>query len=478
MTEENPNTKRQSFRERCTFDNILIVLIVVGGVIMLVLVVRLLLAVLPILWGGSALKKSYDLLQALIWSIGGLGGAIGLWFSTQRQKTFEKQVQSQIDQVQMQSKQVQVQAEQVQLQSEQVQREADKNFDDRLGRGVELLANENMVMRTEGIRGLVDLVNDANEAQKPILANIIYDFFCDKASIQRNDKHEHLHIAKEERRQDLQNALDFLINLSLDEQKVLLPNPDFGDNLDLSNLDFSHLEFTTETLKNIHFRASYILGTSFKKNVIIENVYFTQIEIEKAFVLGAKIRNSGFREGQIIDSNFYHCTIEESTFINPSFEKTELEDVDIARNELDLVKFVGGKFIKGRIRASSTSGLPHFICTDLSGTSFYFDDDIDLNKYFELCYYNKDQRPSPKMNASREYEFVCKMNVFVESDEPWSGQPVKARIALEIAEWKLEQARETGIDIDARKKDVEAFANELKAAEAEFKRRQAQANNP
>ena len=349
-----------------------------------------------------------ELLRNFILGFGVIGGGYGLHLATKRQKTFSDQVQVQVDQ----------------------------SFNEKLGRGVELLAKEGVSMRSAGVRILVDLAKNASEAQKPIVVNIIYDFFCEKTSVQHNNKHQHIQIPSEERGQDLQNALDFLINLSLEERRILLPNQVVNDMLNFLELDFNHLKFITKTLKNIHFFASYVSGPCFDSNTIIENIYCNEIKIERALFFNVKIRNSNFREGQIVDSNFHYCTIEETSFIRQRNKKIDSKDRDIAHFKYDLVKFVGGRFINGNIRASSTSGLPYFFGADLSGTTFNFDDDIDLNKYFELCYYRKGQRPS-KMDDSREYEFICEMNVFVESNKPWSGKPVVEQVAVEVAEWKL-----------------------------------------
>ena len=429
-------------------------------IVILVLIARKPFAMFIGWWGGIDLDETIsagDLLRSFILLLGVLGGAYGLYLSAKRQKTFSEQVQVQVNQ----------------------------GFNERLGRGAKLLADEkNVVMRCAGIRILEDLLHNATDVQKPIVANIIYDFVHDKATIMRLNDVKHF---EERTGQDVQNAFNFLINLSLYERGECLPNQLLNGQLKLDYLDLTNLSFNIKKLKNIDFSSSHIGRVAFDWKVMIGNVDFVSAKIEGAVFFSAEIRKSNFAKAEIIDSHFANCTIEESTFTDTMNEETDLDNDVTKQIRCDSVKFVGGNFRKGIIKVSSTSGVPYFIGVDLSGTRFNFDDDfddsIDINKYFKLCYYKKGQQSSPKMDASREYELVGGMKVFVlpEKDsekKPWSGQPVEARIALEIAEWKLEQARETGIGIDARKKDVEAFANELKAAEAEFKRRQTQANNP
>ena len=77
----------------------------------------------------------------------------------------------------------------MQGQSEQLRVQAYQSFNDRLERGVELLADENVVMRCAGIRVLVDLIDSSTEAQKTIVGSIIYDFFRYKATDKSSNNH-------------------------------------------------------------------------------------------------------------------------------------------------------------------------------------------------------------------------------------------------------------------------------------------------
>ena len=483
MIEKKPdiNIKRQSLWERCTFDNILISIIFIGGGAMLILAVILFVNVLLMLRGES--EDLYESVRNLILSMGGVGAAIGLWFADRRQKVFLKQVDEQSKQVHALSKQVQVQVEQVNVQSKQVQVlseqvkvQADQSFNERLGRGVELLGKEDVSIRSAGVRVLVDLANSTTEAQKSLVANIIYDFFCDKASARHDENNKRLPPV-EARRQDLQNALDFLIGLSLNERKKLLPNQINNDKLKLTHLDFSHLNFSSRILKNINFSASYLCEINFEKKAIIENVNFFLARIEFLMLEAAEIRNSNFLSVKITNSWFISCAFEKSNFTNATIEQTSFLDVKIADSEFGRVQFIGGRFA-GKVNLSSKDNLPKFICTEFWHTEFDSPDEINSDDIFELCYYHKDVQITFNLNKNRGYISTLGMNVFVESDKPWSGQPVEARIALEIAEWKLEQTRETSTDIDKQKKDIAALANELKAAEAQLQRRRDKFNNP
>ena len=79
----------------------------------------------------------------------------GLVQATARQNTFSKQVDTQIEQ----SKTANIQL-----------------FNDRLGRGVELLANDDMTLRKAGIRVLKDLAASVDVVnQKNIIANKLHN---------------------------------------------------------------------------------------------------------------------------------------------------------------------------------------------------------------------------------------------------------------------------------------------------------------
>ena len=437
-----------------------------------------------------------ELLRTFILCIGAIGGVYGLHLAIERQKTFSDQVDVQTEQMQSQSKQVQVhmeqvkaqveqvnvQSKQVQVLSKQVQVQADQSFNDRLGRGVELLAKDDLVMRCAGLQILEDLADNANVKQRRIVLNIIYNFFCDSARAKYDSNKNHRVRSKEKTTQDLQDALDILINLSLNDRKKLLPKRLIDDRLNFSKLDFSHLSFSSQALKNIDFSESKFDETTFNLRATIENVNFHHAKIEGVKLSGVEIKNSHFKFTEIAHSWFISCVIggEKTTFTNVTIEKAYFSDSIITCRQFSLVKFIGGTFTGGTVKVSPTSDLPSFIGVDLSDTSFDFDGDIDLSDFLHLYYYRESQQLS-KMDASRRYISTLAMKVFVESDEPnkpWSGQPVEARIALEIAEWKLEQTRETSTDIDKQKKDIAALANELKAAEAKLQRRRDKFNNP
>ena len=393
---------------------IIAVLIGVAGVILAAIIMS---------WCGAINLEGKtsvgDLLRTLILCVGGIGAAIGLDIAIKRQDKFSKQVQVQIDQ----------------------------GFNDRLGRGVELLAKEDMSMRCAGIQILKDLVDNADDRQKIIVARIIHGFFRDNARLKHNNDHIQLR-AKQDRVQDLQDALDVLINLPLDVRVELRANNKFQ--LDFSSLDFSYLILECKTLDQIDFSASHFRSTKFDANEI-KDVRFTYAKFMNVTFTNIKFKRIDFEiSGIIYFSEFvnvhFNCVdFVDTIFLGIRFIDTKFKDVKFKNVKFKAVDVFRGKFhSKEIIEVSSidnASGhsLPRFIATEIFSTEFNFTNGLKPDDFFEL-YYFKDQR-TPEMDASREYvEREHGYNVFVKLDKPelWSEQPVSEWVAVEFALWMLD----------------------------------------
>ena len=385
------------------------------------------------------------LLRAFVLGSGAIAGLYALRLAIDRQEKFSEQVQVQIEQTQVQ---------------------VDQSFNDKLGRGIELLAKENVVMRTAGVSVLVDLANNANEVQKPIVASIIYDFFRNKLV----NKPDTDRVFRKKSYQDVKNALDFLIDLPLSERKKLFPNRLTGDRLNFSNLDFSYLNFNDMTLESIDFSHAKIKGISFA-HATIKDVNFSHAIIEKVNFWGAKIENSEFGieyenymltnvfsnlppKSIISDCDFNDTEIINTTFCNINIESSMFSYIQLVRSDFHNVEFWRGNFCHKQserpMDISSDEDLPHFIGTDLGDSNFQFANAIESNKFFKFCYASMNEEQSgitPFIDESRAYEPVDLMNVFIKSDKPWSEQPADEWVAVEVAEWIMEQNRKTGEDI-------------------------------
>ena len=395
-----------------------------------------------------------ELLRLLIYGIGGVGAAVGLRIATQRQKTFSEQVQVQVDQ----------------------------GFNERLGRGVELLAKDNVVMCTAGVSILVNLFNNANEAQKPIVASIIYDFLYNKLYTKHGDDSA----SYAESLQDVINALYFLIDLPVNEREILLPNRLSDGKLNFSFLDFIFTDFTNKTLEGINFSHATMVNVDFS-GATIKDVNFFGTTIEYVDFSGAKIENSEFgREYQILPADifsnstpknkifncdFSDAKIRDTTFCNVSIEHTEFSDIEIHNVAFGDVEFLGGRFYcRHDTSISSENDLPCFVGTLFASANFTFSNGFKPDDFFKSCYYVAGElRPanSPHFNTSQSTEFRGGMLVFVES-----GQPAEEQVAVEVIEWQIEQAKKFGEDVALLENELADAKTALQQAKKHLKKYQ------
>lgn len=140
-----------------------------------------------------------DFLRTAVLTIGALGGGYGLVLATRRQKVLEEQ-----------TKQGQ----------KQIQQGQDQLFNDRLGRGAEMLGHESMAVRVAGIKVLEDLALTSDH--KGIIYQIIDKFLHIGAKRKYDDEAENIQagnkIEKNER-YDVFASAEALIKISSIEEK-------------------------------------------------------------------------------------------------------------------------------------------------------------------------------------------------------------------------------------------------------------------
>ena len=410
-------------------------------------------------------KVSVDgLVRVLILASGAIAGFYALRLAIDRQEKFSNQVDVQTTQMQVQ---------------------ADQSFNDRLGRGVDLLAKDNVVMRCAGLKVLEDLADNADGGQREIVLDIIYNFFHDNAKIKIEDGNKPRPRTQEKTTQDLQDALDILISLPISDREKLLSKRlvdgrlDFRK-LDFRKLDFSHLDFSGKTLENLDFSEAVMDRTSFA-GAIIKNVNFLWPKKNRDVDLShAKIINSQFSSGDMVRSYFGSTTIENSTFFSMRIEDANFYNVEIINTTFGSVEFIGGQFSgKKKMKVSSRDGfgdLPEFFCTEFRHTEFDFADKIKPSDFFESCYCPEDEH-LPFLNEGKKYRYtIDRGNVFVDGSS-WSGESVPKRVAEEIARRKLRNAERllsrdlsTGSveNIKESEYKVEELKKELRAAEIDL----------
>ena len=112
---------------------------------------------------GEQTKGLTEFIQTFIFTLGGLGGGYGLILATRRQKVLEEQTKQGQDQL----------------------------FNDRLGRGAEMLGHESMAVRVAGIKVLEDLALTSDN--KDIIYQIIDKFLHVGAILKRDTEGQIIH---------------------------------------------------------------------------------------------------------------------------------------------------------------------------------------------------------------------------------------------------------------------------------------------
>ena len=100
-------------------------------------------------------KDSLDLTRNAILLLGVLGGGYGLYIAAMRQKTFSKQIKTQIEQAATAHAHL---------------------FNEQLGQGVEFMTNNNGAIRRAGLRILRNLAKNTEQDKEKLIMDMVNDF--------------------------------------------------------------------------------------------------------------------------------------------------------------------------------------------------------------------------------------------------------------------------------------------------------------
>lgn len=213
---------------------------------------------------------SNETIRNVILTLGGVGGFYALIISKRRQDRFEEQIKL------------------TQKQTNYAQRQV---FNDQLGRGVEMLANENQAsIRMAGIRILQEMSKIDNQERKELIRNILVDFVHD----------EKIGITRKE----INTAIFTILCVNTDQPITI-------ENLDLSNLHFQNL-----TLKNVSFRNCHLTNTSFNETSF-SICHFTLCDLSFAYFNKCTFDAYCYVNfSDLSDARFIHNTGLEPVFFN------------------------------------------------------------------------------------------------------------------------------------------------------------------
>ncbi len=204
-------------------------------------------------------------------------------------------------------------------------------FNERLGRGVEALANKSMTQKVYGVRILGDLAKTSNPVQVGLIISILHDHLNNRAGIKdkqdNNGKRTQKGRGEPKTRQSVELALRTILSLA-NEANISRDDIIFKD-LDLCGLNLSGI---TCALPRLIFN-----------NVIATGAQFRETTLEQPLFFGGDFTEADFSDATLNGAEFYDQT-------------------EAASGQ---TKLVGAKFIKAKLRGAA------FQDCDLQNAKFY-----------------------------------------------------------------------------------------------------------
>ena len=273
--------------------------------------------IFTLIYDGLNLEGSeiVDYIRTAVLTIGALGGAYGLVLAARRQKVLEEQTR----QGQEQTKQGQAQL-----------------FNDRLGRGAEMLGHESMAVRVAGIKVLEDLALSSDK--KEIIYEILDKFLQNKATIRRDSDGKQIppsDIHQKSDRHDVFASAEALIKI--DQQ--LMRRTRF-QTLDLDQFPFP---------KGIEKRAS---------------ITITQSNCYNAQIVSTNI-NAHFDSSRLEVAQFFYSNLTSTYFKNAFLKYARFEYTNLSG-----VSFEGGDLEEATFFIVDCTGISFSGVQNLSGKSF------------------------------------------------------------------------------------------------------------
>lgn len=365
---------------------------------------------------------SLETVKLILLIIGVLMAVYTLILADERQEKFSEQVETSQEQVKQFSKQVD--NAQAQL------------FNDRLGRGVELLANDTATLRVTGVRILDDLAKTSDHGQIGLIIKILYDHLKNRGDIRYTENEAGENVPKDrghrKTRQSVELALKTILTLAntdnISRKDIIF------DELDLRGLDISGVtcELPGVIFQNILAQKSNNTeNTKFirtqLKEAIFKNCDFSQTSFHKSNLEGTKfhektqLKKARFTETNLTKAQFDRCNMEGAFFTGAIVKEAEFN----RQNNLTNVSF----------RVADLRGANFFSC-DLQGCDLEGADlsEANINNIQNLTQdqlnqiiYEQDYPPRNipehlNLPADRAYIREGKKRRFVKSDKDWSEQ--------------------------------------------------------
>lgn len=342
-----------------------------------------------------------DLIRNIIFATGGIGGLYGLIIATRRQNRFEEQVTLGQEQHKLDQKQFKIVSQQM--------------FNERLGRGVELLSHSKVLFRLAGIRVLNDLLLSADKSQQKLIIEILTDFLHSMSPLQStNNKTLGLGTIPRSEKLDIELTVRTLMDHTGEYNKIEFTGWEFSsfnnplikisfDRLDLRGLDFSNTKFS-----NANFSYSNLDGCDFSGSNIINTIFRTSgmgnadqrfQTYENINFSGSKLVNCCFSTSKFINVEFSNYESEKNQrtqIIKTQLRSTAFEKCNLSNVLID-AKHIGNNYISDARFTKCNLHSAEFKSQHFHGVVFK-DCNMFNCKFKEIDFYNVDPHLLKKQN--------------------------------------------------------------------------------
>ena len=189
-------------------------------------------------------------------------------------------------------------------------------FSDRLGRGVEALANEKKLhIRAAGVRILENLYKTAEPDNQKLIRNLLLDFICNQTDIY--DPAKETKPRRWKGRVDIEIAIKILGELVSAEN---IPLEEKQKELDMMNLDLRNLDLSSAKLEGANFGQAGLQAAS-----------FTVAKLQKARFWSAKLQGTWFVNAELQKADFASAELEKADLTAADLENVK----NLTQTQLD-----------------------------------------------------------------------------------------------------------------------------------------------
>ena len=280
-----------------------------------------------------------DLVRNYIFFFGGLGALYGVAVSSRRARTAASQL-----------------------------------FNERLGRGADLLANAEINIRRTGIRVLEDLAKKATDEERKLIIQVIQDFA--HAQADKFKEEELKMMASDKTKLDIELAIKTVIILA--ESSEISKEEIHFEKINLSQLSFGKLKtnlsisFFGSILNEVDFSFVKLIGTDFRY-AELNRAYFTLSELNETDFRAAKLNGTNFNDAELKKTNFNDAELK-----GASFQGAELKKVSFYEAKLNGANFVNVELNEVNFRDAELNG-SYFRHSELKTVNFRDADCSDVD---------------------------------------------------------------------------------------------------